>query len=151
MEQNIFSDDQKTIIRRVRNLTNGYQFLSNVIDPEMYNSRIRVDVKNKKAYVLIEKPFLVDKAYEQHFIKQTFNWVNYLIDISFVLLDTLIEFKLATTLRPSEDKNDVFTFGPGAVNMPFETIEITDANKVESLIKYADIQVEISNDIDKLM
>ena len=151
MKQEIFSHDQKNIIRRVRSLTYGYKFLANVIDPEMYNSRIQVDLKNKKAFVLIQKPFLKNKAYEQHVIKQTFNWVNYLIDISFVLLDTLIEFNLAKTLRPSDIKDDVFAFGPGAINMPFETIEITEPKKVEALIKYVDIQVEISDDIDNLI
>jgi hypothetical protein len=151
MEQEIFSHDQKTIIGRVRNLTYGYKFLANVIDPEMYNSRIQIDFKNRKAFVLIEKPFLKDKAYEQHVIRQTFNWVNYLIDISFVLVDTLVEFNLAKTLRPSDNKDDVFTFGPGAINVPFETIEITDSTKVEALIKYADIQLEISNEIDNLI
>ena len=57
MKQEIFSHDQKNIIRRVRSLTYGYKFLANVIDPEMYNSRIQVDLKNKKAFVLIQKPF----------------------------------------------------------------------------------------------
>lgn len=75
------------------------------------NSRIQINLKNKKAFVLIQKPFLRDKAYEQHIIKQTFDWVNYFIDISFMLLDTLIKFKLAKTLRPSNIKNDVFIFG----------------------------------------
>jgi hypothetical protein len=151
MKQEIFSHDQKTIIARVRNLTYGYKFLANVIDPEMYNSRIQIDFKNKKAFVLIERPFLIDKAYEQHVIRQTFNWVNYLIDISFVLVDTLVQFNLAKTLRPSDSMEDVFIFGPGAINVPFETIEITDPIKVEALIKYADIQLEISNEIDNLI
>ena len=35
--------------------------------------------------------------------------------------------------------------------MPFETIEITEPKKVEALIKYVDIQVEISDDIDNLI
>lgn len=151
MKQEIFTHDQKTIIRRVRNLTYGYKFLANVIDPEMNNSRIQVDLINKKAFVLIQKPFLRDKTYERHVIKQTFNWVNYLIDISFVLLDTLIEFDLAKTLSPSTVKDELFTFGPGAINVPFETIEITNSEKVEALIKYADIQLEISDEIDNLI
>ena len=151
MAQEIFTKDQKTIIRRVRNLTYGYEFLSNVIDPEMCNSRIQVDLKNKKAFVLIQRPLLRDKNYEKHVINQTFNWVNYLIDISFVLIDTLVEFGLAKTLRPSDSKEEIVTFGPGAINMPFETIEITDPNKVEALIKYSNIQLEINNNIDNLI
>lgn len=151
MKEEIFTQDQKTIIRRVRNLTYGYKFLANVIDPEMCNSRIQVDGKNKKAFILIQRPLLRDKNYEKHVINQTFNWVNYLIDISFVLLDTLIEFELAKTLRPTDLKDEVITFGPGAINMPYETIEIKDPKKVEALLKYADIQLEINDNIDNLI
>jgi len=151
MTTEIFTQDQKEIIKRVQNLAYGYKFIGNVIDPEMCNSRIQIDFENRKAFVLIQKPLLQDKAYEQHIIKQSFNWINYLIDISFVLLDTLIEFDLAKTLRPCDITDEVFTFGPGAMNMPFETIEIKDKTKVEALIKLADIQVEISNNINKLI
>lgn len=117
----------------------------------MCNSRIQVDLKNKKAFVLIQRPLLRDKNYEKHVINQTYNWVNYLIDISFVLIDTLIEFDLAKTLIPSDSKEEIVTFGPGAINMPFEKIEITDPKKVEALIKYADIQLEINDNIDNLI
>ena len=151
MEQEIFTHDQKTIIARVRNLTYGYKFLANVIDLDMYNSRIQIDFKNRKAFILIERPILIDKAYEQHVIIQTYNLVNYLIDISFVLVDTLVQFNLAKTLKPSDNKEDVSIFGPGAINVPFEAIEITAPAKVEALIKYADIQLEISNEIDNLI
>ena len=84
-------------------------------------------------------------------INQTFNWVNYLIDISFVLIDTLVEFELAKTLRPTDSKEEIITFGSGAINMPFETIEITDLKKVEALIKYSNIQLEINDNIDNLI
>lgn len=151
MKQEIFTEDQKTIIQRLRNLTYGYKFLGNVIDPEMYHSRIQVDLKNKKAFILIERPMLFDSKYEKHVILQTFNWINYLIDISFVLLDTLVEFGLAKTLRPSDIKDDVFTFGPGAFNVPFKSIEIMDRLKVESLLKYADLQLEIDDSINNLI
>jgi hypothetical protein len=77
--------------------------------------------------------------------------VNYLIDISFVLIDTLVVFELAKTLRPTDSNEEIITFGPGAINMPFETIEITDLKKVEALIKYSNIQLEINENIDNLI
>jgi hypothetical protein len=151
MEQEIFTHDQKAIISRLRTLAYGSKFLGNVIDPVMYDARIRVDFKGQRAFILIQKPLLAHPEYEQYVIQQAFNWVNYLIDISFVLLDVLVQFKLAKTLRPADIKDEVFTFGPGAINMPCETIEITDVNKVQALIKLADVQVEISSEIDKLL
>jgi len=151
MASNIFTPDQLLIIKRLQNQHYGYKFLANVIDPEMYNARIKVDFKNKKAYVLIQKPHLVDKKYEQHVIQQANNWVNYLIDISFVLIDTLIKFEYAEIKELDNQKDDEMTFGPGAINMPFDTFEIHDSKKVESLLKYASIQITIKERIQEII
>ena len=151
MAEDIFTKDEKIIIQRLRNLDYGGKFLSNVIDPEMHNTRIKVDKKQKRAFILIEKPSLRDKQYERHVLNQIFNWVNYLIDISFVLIDTLVESGFAKKKRAADITDEVIIFGPGAFNVPFETIEITDQVKVDALLKYADIQVEILNEIDTLL
>ena len=148
MEQEKFSHEQKAIIKKVRNLPFGYKLISNAIDDDLENVQIQVDKKNQKVFVLITKPFLSDTTYENDVILEIFNQVNNIIEISFVFFNTLIESNLAETLPAPTSRDDVFTFGPGTENIPFVTMEITDPIKVDALIKYADIQVKINDDID---
>ena len=151
MSQEVFSSDEKIIIERLRNAKFGPEFLANIIDSDIQNARIRVDKKDKKAYVLVQKPLLVDKEFEAYFIDRTFIWINYVIDISFVLLDALVKHGLAKPRSRADVVDKVVTFGPGAFNMPFEIREITDRNRVEALLRFVDLRLEILDRIEPFL
>lgn len=146
----LLTENEKTIIKRLRNSPYGRDFIANVIDNELKQARIQVDKKANKAYILVEKDYytnLLDS--EKTRIVQIINWVMYLISISFGLINFL-DLSGYVTLHKPDITDNITTIGPGITDSNAHEYEIKDPTIVEYLIKYIDSIVELKEEIENL-
>ena len=146
----LLTDNEKIIIARLKESPNGRDFIANVIDNELKGARIRVDKNAKKAFILVEKNYYTNLSEaERNRINQVFNWVTYIISISFVLVDFLDQCGFVS-MRTPDVKDAIATIGPGLDEPNAHMFEVLNPFIVDSLIKYIDNIIILKDGVETL-
>ena len=139
---------EKSIIKRLRNSSNGRDFVLNVIDNEIEDASILIDRKNKKAFILVDKTNYTNLPDIKRIYLIIYRTMKN-ISISFGLIDYLNQCGLVT-LHNQESSDEIITIGPGISDDNAQMFEIKNTTVIEYLIKYNDRIIEIKEDVKNL-